>query len=298
MDPKHEGAGMLLAPGAPSSAASTYVFPGRDRSAVSESTPGPSVFPRVDERLVKPETREIIIRGERMLVEGADEEHADAHACLDFLLLPHVRQENTTSSDLLTRASHASDFATDASVRKAGKDPLTGSRYLEEISFEIINEQSMAHARRKAEDLSQRGVRRVFAIFVKRGVVCEWAKTTKEFVTLGIESVIDDPALIRPISVRALLDRTQAEIDVVRVLDKKNNPEIVRLKQEAADQGDLQGRRFMLRELLEDAFGTLPASTRTRLETASVEQLRTWTKKLRSAKTLDEVLGDDPKQSG
>ncbi|HRI64813.1 MAG TPA: hypothetical protein PK156_11245 [Polyangium sp.] len=294
MDPKHEGAGMLLAPGAPSSAASTYVFPGRDRSVVSESTPGPSAFPRVDERLVKPETREIMIRGERMLVEGADEEHADAHACLDFLLLPHVRQENTTSSDLLTRASHASDFATDASVRKAGKDPLTGSRYLEEISFEIINEQSMAHARRKAEDLSQRGVRRVFAIFVKKGVVCEWAKTTKEFVTLGIESVIDDPALIRPISVRALLDRTQAEIDVVRVLDKKNNPEIVRLKEEA----DLNARRLMLRELLEDAFGTLPVSTRTRLETASVEQLRSWTKKLRHVKTLVEVFGDDPKQSG
>ena len=285
---------MLLAPGAPSSAASTYVFPGRDRSVVSESTPGPSAFPRVDERLVKPETREIMIRGERMLVEGADEEHADAHACLDFLLLPHVRQENTTSSDLLTRASHASDFATDASVRKAGKDPLTGSRYLEEISFEIINEQSMAHARRKAEDLSQRGVRRVFAIFVKKGVVCEWAKTTKEFVTLGIESVIDDPALIRPISVRALLDRTQAEIDVVRVLDKKNNPEIVRLKEEA----DLNARRLMLRELLEDAFGTLPVSTRTRLETASVEQLRSWTKKLRHVKTLVEVFGDDPKQSG
>ena len=285
----------MLAPGATSGAASTYVFPARDlwseRESAAESALAPSALPRVDERLVEPETREIMIRGERMVVQGADEEHADAHACLDFVLLPHARHENTTGSDLLTRASHGSDFATDASIRKAGKDPLTGARYLEEISFEIINEQSTAHARRKAEELAQRGVRRIFAIFVKKGVVCEWSKTTKEFVTLAMDSTIDDSALVRPIAVRALLDRTQAEIDVVRALDKKNNPEIVRLKEEA----DLNARRLMLRELLEDQFGELPRPTRDRLEGASVEQIRSWTKKLRQATSLDEIFTAETK---
>jgi hypothetical protein len=38
-----------------------------------------------------------------------------------------------------------------------------GRRYLEEVTFEIINEQSMKDIRDKAEDLTARGVRRVFA---------------------------------------------------------------------------------------------------------------------------------------
>jgi hypothetical protein len=302
MDPKRDVGVVMLAPGA-TTTSSTYGFPGRDRSPTPVPTLVPTLFPRVTDHLVEPEvTRDIVIRGERMSVQGADEEHADAHACLDFVLLPHVQEGRTTGSDLLTRVTQGSDFATDGSVRRSGKDPQTGTRYLEELSFEVINEQSDAKAKRKVEDLALRGVRRIFAIFVKRGQVCEWSKTKKEFVTLDLQGVIEDSALIRPISVRALLDRAHAESDVAKALIQKNNPEIIKLKREAADEGHKkgvdeghkkgigEGRRAMLLELLADEFGDLPVHVITRVNAASMEQVRGWTKRLRQATSLEDVF--------
>jgi hypothetical protein len=325
MSPKHDAAGMILAPGA-SANTSTYGFPGHDRSPTPVTqgpTNSPSPFPRVDVHVVKPEvTREIMIRGERMVAQPAKAEHADAHAQLDFVLLPHVKDKLISSSDLLTHVTHGSDFATDASIRKVGTDPATGGRYLEELSFEIINEQSDSKARAKVEDLAFRGVRRIFAIFAKKREVCEWSKTTNEFVKLDIDGFIEDPTLIRPISVRALLDRTYAEIDVAKALIKKNNPEIAKLKQQVLDEGhkkgldeghkkgldeghkkgldeghkkgldegELRGRRAMLRELLAAQFGELPPSVVERIETANIDHLRGWMKCLRHATSLDEVF--------
>jgi len=302
MDPKHDASGMILAPGAAVNI-STYGFPGHERSP----TPAPTNFPRVDDHVVQPEvTREIMIRGERLIAQPAKAEHADAHAQLDFVLLPHVKDKLISSSDLLTHVTHGSDFATDASIRKEGTDPATGGRYLEELSFEIINEQSDAKARAKVEDLAFRGVRRIFAVFAKKREVCEWSKTKHEFVKLDIDGFIEDPTLIRPISVRALLDRTHAEIEVAKALIKKNNPEIAKLKQQTLDEGhkkgldeghkkgldegDLRGRRAMLRELLTDQFGELPASVVERIETADITQVRAWMKALRNATSIDEVF--------
>lgn len=314
MDPKHDGGSILLAPGTSASSLSTYGFPSRERSP----TPVPAAFPRVDEHLVEPEvTRDIVIRGERLVAQPAKSDHADAHAQLDFVLLPHVNDKLTSSSDLLTRVTHGSDFATDASVRKAGTDPATGARYLEELSFEIINEQSDAKAKAKAEELALRGVRRIFAIFVKKHEVREWSTSTQNFVKLDIDDVIDDSALIRPISVRALLNRTHAEIDVAKALIKKNNPEILKLKEEIAnegrkeglkkgldeghkkglDEGELRGRRAMVRELLTDQFGELPTTIGERIDHASIDQIRAWTKSLRLATSLDDVFASPKSQA-
>ena len=72
------------------------------------------------------------------------------------------------STDLLTRLSEGSHFATDTCVRRAGIDPRTGVRHLEELAFEVVHEQSTKDITERAEELSARGVRRVVAIFVKK----------------------------------------------------------------------------------------------------------------------------------
>jgi hypothetical protein len=340
MDPKRNGCGAMLAPGAASSV-STYILPDRER----RPTPVPVSFPRVDAHLVEPEvTRDIVIRGERLVAQPAEKEHADAHARVDFVLLAHVKDDRTSSSDLVTRVTEGSDFATDGSVRKSGKDPATGARYLEELSFEVVSEQSLSRAKHKAEDLSYRGIRRIFGIFVKTGTVGEWSSEKNEFVALDQNGFIEDQALIRPIAVRALLDRAQAEMDVAKALIKKNNPEIVKFKQAAENeglkkghekgldeglkkghekgldeglkkghekgldeglkkghekgldegrkQGDLQGRRVMFREIMEEQFGELSASVRTRIEMGGIEQIRVWTKKLRHATSCEDVFAE------
>jgi hypothetical protein len=54
-----------------------------------------------------------------------------------------------------------------------GHRPATGTRYLEELAFEIVNEQSLGDITKRAGYLSARGVRRIIAIIVKLGEVRE-----------------------------------------------------------------------------------------------------------------------------
>jgi hypothetical protein len=100
-------------------------------------------LPGLDDRLVQPETREEMLRGRRIYAAPALPPHADRHSALNYTIEAHAADSYITSSDLLTRTSHDSDFATDTSVRRAGIDPSTGGRYLEELAFEIVNTQSL-----------------------------------------------------------------------------------------------------------------------------------------------------------
>jgi len=160
----------------------------------------------------------------------------------------HVREGYVASSDLLTRAGPASDFATDTCIRRAGIDPATDVRYLEELAFEVVNEQSEREVRERAEDLSARGVRRIIAIFVERGEVREWSPDREEWVTLARSSLLEDPVLIRPVPVRALLDTAAADDAVVDALDAKGNRRLDRLESAA----QRAGRRSGLRESREE----------------------------------------------
>jgi len=123
MDPKHTSGGMLLAPGASTSAFPSS-FPSRDRRAPSSFPPPEGAFPAVDDHLVLPEvSREEIIRGRKIVTMGANPPHAETHARADFLIMPHVRDDYIVSSHLLTRVNHGSNFATDVSIRRKGLDP-------------------------------------------------------------------------------------------------------------------------------------------------------------------------------
>src|SRR5262249_44675874 len=114
-------------------------------------------------------------RGERYVTMGSLGPHAYQHFRLDYVLGAYVQDDYVGATDLLTRASTQSDFASDTCIHKAGNDPATGTRYLEEIAFEIVNEQPVSKVTAKVEDLSRRGVRRIFAIFVKKREVKEWS---------------------------------------------------------------------------------------------------------------------------
>jgi hypothetical protein len=237
MDPK-PASRMLLAPSASGSAAARL--------------PAREAFPSVEEHLVTPEvTRDERIRGRAVIAMPANPPHADRQFGLGYVIGAHVKSGYVGSTELLTRVGVGSDFATDVCVRKEGEDPRSGVRYLEELAFEVVNEQSARDIREKAEDLSARGVRRFIAVFVKTGKVCQWSPKQGAWQELALDSMIEDACLERPIRVRALLDTAEADNAVARALVDKGNPVIEALKNEskvAAILAVLAARGLELRE--------------------------------------------------
>jgi hypothetical protein len=186
-------------------------------------------MPRLDEHLVPGETREEIVRGQRILAAPAREPHADPHARLDYLISGAAASGYVTSSDLLTRAGPDSEFASDTCVRRKGIDPATGTRYLEELAFEVVHTQTLRDITTRAEDLTTRGVRRLIAVFVKKREVAEWSADTKSWVPLPLDSTLADPVLARPVAVRAVFDAGLADNEVVESLAAKGNPRLAQI---------------------------------------------------------------------
>ena len=201
----------------------------------------PVQHPSLDDHLVEPETREEMLRGERLYAAPAHLPHAKRQFGLGYVIGAHLAEGYLGATELLTRAGPGSDFATDVAVCKEGIDPATGTRYLEELAFEVVYTQSMREMIMRAEDLSNRGVRRLLAIFVKRSEVCEWSIDEHRFVTLSMDSQLDDPTLVRPIPIRALLDGAQADNVVVDALDSKGNPRIRAVEARGLERGIERG---------------------------------------------------------
>lgn len=275
--PRRDGPSFLLAPAA-RGGATVLSFPPPER----ERSPGGRA-PGLDEHLVKPETtRNEVIRGRSVVAQPALEPHADAHAKIEAVVHWHVRDGYQTSIDLLTRSAQDSDFATDISIRRDGIDSATGQRYLEEISFEIASEQTLPLVREKAIVLAARGVRRIFTIFVKENRVCEWAREQHNFVALERDSVIEDPCFVRPISVRAFIEKAVAEREAVRALAARGGDEVQALRNAA--------RREMLLALLRARFGEVPEDVLARIRAATAEQLMRWAERVLTATTLSATL--------
>jgi hypothetical protein len=261
--------------------------PGRSGSGASLRLPGRD-FPRVDDRLVVPEvTRDEIISGRRVVAHPAQAPHADQHGELHYVLRAHIAPGYLASIDLLTRHSEDSDFASDSCVYKKGIDPATGTRYLEEMAFEVVSEQKEGNAREKAEQMHQRGVRRIFAIFVKSRQVCEWCSESRSWRSLEPGSRIEDSCLAVPLAVAALLEAGAADNAVVEALAAKGNPAI-RNQENAAEA---RGEARLLLRLLEEKFGPLDASSRERVRAASSDQLLAWGDRLLKSHKLSDVIG-------
>jgi len=199
-----------------------------------------SSFPGVDDHLVEPEvTRDEIIGGRRIVAMPAQPPHATKQTQLDYVIQAHTGRDYHAAADLLTRFAEDSDFASDVCVYKNGVDPATGARYLEEIVFEVVSEQNEKVVTEKAEMMQRRGVRRIFAVFVKGQRVCEWS--SDRWHPMDRASRIEDPCFVAPIAVAALLDAAVADNAVVEALAAKSNPALRQREAAAEVRGEAKG---------------------------------------------------------
>jgi hypothetical protein len=210
--------------------------------------PGRGPLPGLDDRLVEAEvSREEIIGGHRVIAFPAEEPHASQHLVLDYVVQAHLAAGYAGATDLLTRHDVDSDFASDTCVRKAGIDPATGARYLEEIAFEVVSEQSERNVTEKAVRMHRRGVRRIFTIVVKgERRVREWSSKGQTWRLLEADSQIEDPCLVKPLRVAALLDAAAGENAVVEALAAKGNPELLKREAKAEAKGKAESILMVL----------------------------------------------------
>ena len=254
--------------------------------------PGRGPFPRVDEHLVEAEvTRDEIIGGRRVVAMPALPPHADRQSIIDRVVGSCVASGYTTAAELLTRVDEESDFGIDVCVRKDGDDPATGARYLEELAFEVVSEQDLGDVTEKAERMHRRGVRRIFAIFLKRPRVCEWSAESGGWRTLDRDSQLEDPCLETSLPVAALLDAAAAAVAVVKGLAAQGNPEIQRREDVARSEGRAEGVAGSILRLLETRGITVSEAQRQEiLSCRDLARLDGWLVRAASASSAGEVL--------
>jgi hypothetical protein len=115
-----------------------------------------ATFPRVDDHLVRPETREELVRSRLMLKPPATAPHAARHAMVNYVTRGAIAPGYIGAAGLLTRVGPDSDFGTDTCLRREGIDPTTGTRYLEELVLEIVHDEPLDDVTERAELLEAR----------------------------------------------------------------------------------------------------------------------------------------------
>jgi hypothetical protein len=225
-------------------AAYSLKAPGRSGLGAPLHLPGRGPLPRVDDHLVQPEaTRDEVVGGQPMVAFPAQPPHAKKQMYLDFVLRAHVAAGYDGAADLLTRHDESSDFATDACIYKDGTDPETGTRHLEEIAFEVVSEQNESVVTKKAVQMARRGVRRIFSIWLKGPQrVCEWSPQSQSWRLLDRASSIEDPCLVAPLAVAALLDAAAASKAVVEAMAASGDPTLLAREAAAKAEGKAQGK--------------------------------------------------------
>ena len=267
------------------------------------SLPGRGPFPRVDDHLVVPElTRDEIIGGRRVVASPANPPHATHQFNLDYVLRAHVAPGYRGANDLLTRHDQESDFATDSCVLKEGIDPATGARYLEEIAFEVVSEQNQGLVHEKALRMHRRGVRRIFTIWVKgQRRVCEWSPESQSWRLLESDASIEDPCLVKPLAVAALLDAAEADNAVVEALSVKENPALRTREAAAEARGEARGKEAGRAGGIAEAILTFleargvavqEAERRKILECRDFDRLDLWLRKAAIASSAEEILSE------
>lgn len=252
-------------------------------------------FPSIEDRLVEPETREEVLRGRTLYAAPSNPEHGDPHFQLDVVLGTNAKPGYIGSTDLLTRVADDGDFATDTCIRRAGVDPATGRRYLEEMAFEVVNTQRLSDVTAKAEDLTARGVRRVFAVFARKGYVSEWRDG--EWERFAPDGEIVDDCLAAPLPVSALVRSGELGAAAVRGLLARGEPELKRLIAEATRdaeaRGDLRGKRAMLRTVIAARGLSLSTEHDARIEACDNDaQVTRWATRAATAQRVDEVFSE------
>jgi Uma2 family endonuclease len=206
----------------------------------AEKLPG-SVLPPVDESILADGARFEIIDGKVFDVPPAQEPHAERNSKLAALLEAHLAADFNAAIDMLTRTGHLTNFAPDASVYPAARDPQTGGRQLERLAFEVVSTETMGHAAVKAALLTERGVARVFALDVEGQRVLEWSSKKGAWRHLKAGTNIDDVSLAVPLPVDALCVAVKADDAMASALLAKKNPVLVAALQGAETRGEARG---------------------------------------------------------
>ncbi len=223
-----------------------------------------------------------MVGGEILQASPAELPHAVQNADLDYLLRAHLSPGYRVATDLATRHDWKDDFASDSAVVREGTDPSTGSRFREELAFEVVSEQNKATVTRKAPTMLQRGVDRVFAVFVKQGQVAEWVpdaegKAKGRWVELASDFKISHPSLAEPLPVGAILDAAAADDTVARALDAKGNPVIREIRAKEKAEGAAEGKAEAILTVLLGRGLRPTASVRRRiLGTTDLATLERW----------------------
>lgn len=246
-----------------------------------------------DDHLVVPEKHVEMVRGKRVQDSPTLPGHGDTHTRLDAVVAANTAPGYVASTDLLTRRSQHSDFATDTCVRKAGRNPVTGHRYLEELSFEVVFMQTMGEASERARDVVRHGVRRMFGLFVTetypdsdtdgelRIQVREWSSERDAWIEVDPGSQITDPCLCIPLPVKALIDAVEADNAAVRGLDARGTPALEQIKSSSEAQGfrngEIEATRANLVEVLTQRGIKLTPGQRVRIAGCNdIAQLKRW----------------------
>lgn len=268
--------------------------PGPSGSGSPMHLPGRGSSPRLDDHLVVPElTREEIIGGRRMTASPAKPPHAMQHTRLDYVIEANTAPGYQAATDLITRHDVDSDFASDTCVFKAGVDAQTGARYLEEMVFEVISEQNDGLVTEKALRMHRRGVRRIFAIWVKGQRVCEWSPESRSWRLLDHGASIEDSCLVRPLAVAALLNAAAADRAVVEALAAKGSPAIQERDAAAEARGEARGMARSVLQVLEmRGLAVGEAQREEILACRDLERLNRWLRRAATLATVHEVLAE------
>jgi hypothetical protein len=221
------------------------------------SSPAPALrMPGVDDRLAIPEAGEEYFDGVRYETLAGEAAHADPQCQLAYVVRACVAEGWIASTELLTRTDHGSDFASDVCVRREGKDPQTGQRYVEELSFEVANTQTMGELEWRAKKLAARGVRRLLAVMVREKEIREWGPGVGWKVR-SQRGEIRDRAFHKPVRVRAILDAAEADRLVFEALVAKKEPHLMKFVEEREAKGREEGREEIFRRNIKDLCDVL-----------------------------------------
>ncbi len=279
-------------------AAYSLKAPGRSGSGAPLHLPGRGPFPRVDDHLVQPEvTRDEVIGGRHRVASPAEPTYAKKRTELRFVLRAHVAPGYCGAADLLTRYDESSDFATDACIYKDGTDPETGTRHLEEIAFEVVPEQNESGVSEKAVRMARRGVRRIFSIWLKGPQrVCEWSRESQSWRLLDRASSIEDPCLVAPLAVAALLDTAAANKAVVEALAASGDPTLLAREAAAKARGRARGEAVaggkaeaILQFLEARGVAVSPSQWQEILGCSDLDRLARWLRRAAFATSADEI---------
>ncbi len=273
------------------------------RREPGSSLPPEMRMPGVDDRLAIPEAGEEYLDGVCYQVMAGEPEHADPQCQLSYVVRACVASGWIASTELLTRSDAGNDFATDVCVRRAGTDPKTGQRYLEALSFEVANTQTLSDLEERAKKLVARGVRRLFAVMVEDKEIREWQPSGWRVRSKRGE--IRDRVFKKPLRIRAILDAAEADRLVAEALWAKREPFLVGIANkerteghaEGRAEGHAEGRAEALAEAILRAFKrhglAVPARERRALFAChDAELLMRWLDKVWAADTATEVLAE------